>query len=108
MSDPTEEDLRKAREFLDSPAVPRSVWQRSMQAEVALAAFRAEARREATEYWPSVTKEIELAARQSEREACERIVGDVRRIFYPEPSDEGSAVQLVCDEILCRLRERAK
>jgi len=108
MSDPTkaytEEDLRLAMECLKRLdfAVTEA------QEQEMLAAFRAEARREG--YQQGVQEEAERclelghdikAVRQSEREACERIVQEC----FDDPSGFPARLEA---EILRRLRERAK
>jgi len=100
---PTDEDLQKAREWMDGPLS-------SSEDEIvrSLAAFRAEARREDLgRLVDESTQNGYEAGRTAEREACERIVGE----------ELGEMVKLGAEEvwpeaclnaILRRLRERAK
>jgi len=113
MSDPTkayiEEDLRLAMECLKRLdfAVTEA------QEQEMLAAFRAEARREG--YQQGVQEEAERclelghdikAVRQSEREACERIVEDFR--VACRAKFDSDVIDTVLAEALRRLQERAK
>ena len=117
MSDPTkadaytEEDLRKARVLLRDLGL---VGDPHEDHDVRLIlAFRAEARREALEpnaktllarqeLAEATLSRIRYEAEQSEREACERIVEEMRAT-----TQVGHAIA-ACDELLRRLRERAK
>jgi len=111
MSDPTkaytEEDLQKVRDWLEH------FWESDQVPVEALAAFHAEARREG--YQQGVQEEAERclelghdikAVRQSEREACERIVEDFR--VACRAKFDSDVIDTVLAEALRRLQERAK
>jgi hypothetical protein len=107
---PTEEDLRKAREWLSTGPLRNADYTgEPAEVEQSLAAFRAEARRETDRKWYEDAKngymalhEERLAAVQAAREACERIVAEMLTEDLPKgPYDAVSRV-------LRRLRERAK
>lgn len=122
MADYTEEDLAKAREWLET-----ELGDYSETEERALAAFRAEARREARKDWTAAMDDArhsgyqqgvqEEAERcQSEREACVRIVEGMAREQRAMQSqlgikDPGSPIVVAAatlEDAARRLRERAK
>ena len=122
MSDYTEEDLARAEDFNDQwRAMSEKTSRFRKNCDTGLAIFRAEARREAlTPFLPLLgnfaTPEeaieqmarLKQAERQSEREACKRIVGEVAALWF-SGGGNGRQLTALVDEICAALRrKRAK